>query len=172
MNRGYATLEEAYDTESPSSDTETESSGKRTLVVGESRSPSILSDSSSAFSSLSVDDYQIDRPSGGETHGRRPPTEVPRHLIDSPSPSRSPSPPGPSSSTSSSGQENREVMRQILRIQKDIKKLMNEEPDTPEEDFPVIETALFISVGLFILVAMNMMLRMGKQHVTYRFSAD
>jgi hypothetical protein len=70
--------------------------------------------------------------------------------------------------------EESKIIRHILRVHEDIKAAMRskDEDDTPSQRFPIIETGLFISVGLFVLIVMNMMLRMGKNHVSYRFTME
>jgi len=75
------------------------------------------------------------------------------------------------------GGKDEKMMRHILRIQDDVREMLRNggkggsECDTEKEyRFPFVETGLFLSVGLFVLLAMNLMLRMGKQHVTYRFN--
>jgi len=35
-----------------------------------------------------------------------------------------------------------------------------------------LEAMMFVAVGLFVLIAMNMMLNMGKSHITYKFSIE
>jgi hypothetical protein len=69
------------------------------------------------------------------------------------------------------------MMRHILRIQDDVREMLKnggsrtgDSSQEKEYRFPFVETGLFLSVGLFVLLAMNLMLRMGKQHVTYRFN--
>lgn len=70
--------------------------------------------------------------------------------------------------------EESKIIRHILRVHEDIKAAMKskDEDDTQSQRFPIIETGLFISVGLFVLIVMNMMLRMGKNHVSYRFTME
>jgi cell division protein FtsX len=70
--------------------------------------------------------------------------------------------------------EESKIIRHILRVHEDIKAAMKakDDDDTPSQRFPIIETGLFISVGLFVLIVMNMMLRMGKNHVSYRFTME
>lgn len=172
MNHGYATLEEAYDytsdQESHRGRSPSIQSGD-TYVIGRSRSPSVLSDVSSPISNLDMDDYDSDR-DPIVTHQARRPEKVPSNLIERPVLQNQiikqvlteEIPQG----------ENKDVIKHILRIQRDLQKIIKDEPDEIEKEFPFVEIGLFISVGLFILIAMNMMLKMGKHHVTYRFSAD
>lgn len=70
--------------------------------------------------------------------------------------------------------EESKIIRHILRVHEDIKAAMKakDDDDAPSQRFPIIETGLFISVGLFVLIVMNMMLRMGKNHVSYRFTME
>lgn len=86
---------------------------------------------------------------------------------------------GASSSISgvNGGGKEEKMMRHILRIQDDVREMLrnggkggSEGDNEKEYRFPFVETGLFLSVGLFVLLAMNVMLRMGKQHVTYRFN--
>lgn len=175
MNHSFARLEEAFDNTSEASRSRSRSQSpspsevsNETLVIGQSRSPSVLSGVSSPISSLDTDDYDSDRDSVNPHEFRSPepaPEMVLRNVRMSNSKTRK-EPERPQTTES-----NQEVIRQILRIQKDIQKITREESQDRNPSVPFIEIGLFVSVGLFVLLAMNMMLQMGKQHVTYRFSS-
>jgi len=78
-------------------------------------------------------------------------------------------------STSPAGtKEESKIIRHILKVHEDIKAAIRskDDDDSTNQRFPIIETGLFISVGLFVLIVMNMMLRMGKNHVSYRFTME
>ena len=66
----------------------------------------------------------------------------------------------------------KKMLRHILRIQDDVREMLrkNTQSNDSSPSFPIVETGLFLAVGLFVLLAMNMMLKMGKQHITYRFN--
>lgn len=160
MNQGYARLDEVFEpigsrTESPESND--------TYIIGRSRSQS------SPISVLDTDDYDSERDTV-MTHDSRSPSRIPEHL-NRRSVSPSPSPSVASSAPPPPPEQNREVMKHILKIHRDIQKIMKEDPDEESSDFPILQMGLFFSVGLFVLLAMNMMLQMGKQHVTYRFNS-
>ena len=138
-----------------------------TYVIGRSRSPSILSGVSSSISTLDTDDYDSERDSV-QPHELRSPERPPEMITQSPLRNiRSPSP-------TNIHEDNQEVIKHILRIQKDIQRITRDNDNTgsgSDESVPFVEIGLFVSVGLFVLLAMNMMLQMGKQHVTYRFNS-
>jgi hypothetical protein len=175
MNHSFARLDEAFesmedDVRSRSqSRSETPSrNSENTYVIGRSRSPSVLSGVSSPISSLDTDDYDSDR-DVVKPHEFRSPEPVPEHLQSH----QAHQVPTPVPATPSSSDP--KLMKMILRIQRDLQKIV-EDDDTQNlqgtlKEFSYVEMGLFVSVGLFVLLAMNMMLQMGKQHVTYRFSS-
>lgn len=173
MNHGYATLDEAYDTNSPIQSDETPSrspsiqttSSEETYVIGRSRSPSVLSNLSSPVSNLDNDDYDYTM-TQPLPHEMRPPETPPDNMIMKPKPTSA------ASTTTQLDNNDNEVIKHILRIQKDLHKFIKDEPEQERHEFPFIEVGLFISVGLFVLVAMNTMLNMGKHHITYKFTSD
>lgn len=176
MNHSFARLDEAY--EDP--DDPGYSSGDRsrsqsqmsneTFVIGRSRSPSVLSGVSSPISSLDTDDYESDRESV-KPHESRTPERIPDHLLKTQVHNKL-AQKKKSKVNIFEKETDPMVMKHILRIQRDLQKIIKDDDghDEPRE-FPVVEMGLFVSVGLFVLLAMNMMLQMGKQHVTYRFSS-
>lgn len=177
MNMSYATLQEVWKEKPNDADTSSTTSSNHTLVIGQSKaravstsvsesrsvspSPSYLSDRASPVSSLDSDDFDYDAETRfPRTHEFRIPEETPsnvagRPLIPVPVPGT---------------MTDKKMMKHILKIQNDIDKILNEEPQTTR--FPLIETGLFISIGVFLLIVMNMMLKMGKHHITYRFGDD
>lgn len=178
MNHSFATLEDAFDGDTESRE---QSRGRSvsqtsndTYVIGRSRSPSVLSGVSSPISSLDTDDYDSDRDSV-QPHEFRSPERVPEMIERSSLRNvRIPSPKKTKDITSeiNNTKDNQEVIKHILRIQKDIARITKDkdvDDDITNTGVPFIEIGLFVSVGLFVLLAMNMMLQMGKQHVTYRF---
>jgi len=180
MNHSFANLDEAFEDETQSRE---QSRGRslsqtsnETYVIGRSRSPSVLSGVSSPISSLDTDDYDSDRDSV-QPHEFRSPERVPEMIAQSSLRNvRTPSPKPPKEvlSDSSNTKDNHEVIKHILRIQRDIARITKDkdvDDDTSNTGVPFVEIGLFVSVGLFVLLAMNMMLQMGKQHVTYRFSS-
>lgn len=179
MNSAFAILEEAYDSDAPTRSQSRSQSRSRsvspttsdeTYVIRRSTSPSMLSRSSSPVSSLDSDDYEAARVNV-QTHESRSPEPLPTSIVQKPVPIKS-----RNTRILTDDFQNTEtepepaVLKQILRIQRDIQKIANNN-DEPQKEFPFIEIALFISIGLFILISMNTMLKMGKNHVTYRFSS-
>ena len=180
MNHSFANLEEAFedDTESrgQSRGRSMSQTSNETYVIGRSRSPSVLSRVSSPVSSLDTDDYDSDRDSV-QPHEFRSPERVPEMITQSSLRNvRTPSPKKLKKEIPEiiNSNDNQEVIKHILRIQKDIARITKDkdiDDDTTNTGVPFVEIGLFVSVGLFVLLAMNMMLQMGKQHVTYRFSS-
>ena len=176
MNHSFARLDEAYDPpgdlgqQTPPRSRSQSYESDETYIIGGTRSPSVLSDVSSPLSSLDTDDYDSDRGSV-KPHEFRSPERTPDHLIQKPLQNKR----TPSKNTVQKTIEHETdpaVMKHILRIQKDLQKIIKDDTnETDIQEFPFVEMGLFVSVGLFVLLAMNMMLQMGKQHVTYRFSS-
>lgn len=171
MNRTFATLEDAFDSDTESRSRSVSQTSNETYVIGRSRSPSVLSGVSSPISSLDTDDYDSDRDSV-QPHESRSPERVPGIITQSSLRNvRTQKKVIPEINNS---KDNHEVIKHILRIQRDIAKITKDKDvdnDITNTGVPFIEIGLFVSIGLFILLAMNMMLQMGKQHVTYRFNS-
>jgi hypothetical protein len=174
MNHSFANLNDAYGDETPTRGRSMSTTSNDTYIIGRSRSPSVLSEVSSPISSLDTDDYDSDRDSV-QPHEFRSPERVPEIISQSPLRNiRNPTPTKIKESIHKlqNATDNKEVIKHILRIQKDIQKITRDNDDSGSEGtVPFVEIGLFVSVGLFVLLAMNMMLQMGKQHVTYRFSS-
>ena len=174
MNQSFANLDDAYGNDTPTRGRSMSTTSNETYVIGRSRSPSVLSGVSSSISSLDTDDYDSERDSV-QPHELRSPERVPEMISQSPLRNiRKLSPTNETIQELQNSTNNQEVIKHILRIQKDIQRITRDNDDTgsgSEETMPFVEIGLFVSVGLFVLLAMNMMLQMGKQHVTYRFSS-
>jgi hypothetical protein len=187
MNYSYATLEEAWKesrSPTPSSDTSSTFSNE-TLVISK---PNMSSQNLVATRDYVVSPSPSVSPSSYSGLGS-PISTSSDSRSQSPSPSNSsiessvllnerlpePGTPGTLPGLSLSGKkEESKIIRHILRVHEDIKAAMKskDDEDTASQRFPIIETGLFISVGLFVLIVMNMMLRMGKNHVSYRFTME
>lgn len=172
MNHSFANLSEVFEDDTQSRERSMSPTSNETYVIGRSRSPSVLSQVSSPISSLDTDDYDSDRDSV-RPHEFRSPERVPELVSESSLRNvRIPSPIKQTVEKIDNSKDNQEVIKHILRIQKDIQKITKDNDDPgSQETMPFVEIGLFVSVGLFVLLAMNMMLQMGKQHVTYRFNS-
>jgi hypothetical protein len=193
MNYSYATLDEAWKesrSASPTPSSISSNFSNQTLVMGTSKpipnpipirdyvvspTPSVSSlGSTSSWSGWgsSVNSRSVSpSPSSGPLFNERvPPIDEPGVLPGQSLPtSGSVSPVG----TGSRNGEDSRIIKQILRIRDDIKAaLQSKDDDNSTNRFPIVETGLFISVGLFVLIVMNMMLKMGKNHVSYRFTLE
>lgn len=174
MNHSFANLDEAFEDDTQSRGRSMSATTNDTYIIGRTRSPSVLSDVSSPISSLDTDDYDSDRDSV-QPHEFRSPEKVPDMVSQSSLRNvRTPVPKKMEKTIENiqNSNNNQEVIKHILRIQKDIQKITKDNDNSNSEgSLPFVEIGLFVSVGLFVLLAMNMMLQMGKQHVTYRFSS-
>ena len=167
---------------------ESSSLGERDVIISRpgSRSPSVsqstsiqgvksfvTSERGSPVSSLDEDDYVSDSGeslmmSRSASVSPSPDASIPEDLPGFPSgsnpprprPLRTPGLPG------APGSSDKKMMRQILRIRDDVREMLRSQgtPSDSHENilhsFPFMETGLFIAVGLFVLLAMQMMVRL------------
>jgi hypothetical protein len=61
------------------------------------------------------------------------------------------------------------MIQKILQIENKLDEAIHQEPKQSNVMNTILEAGLLIGVGLFVLVVMEMMLRMGRQHITYKF---
>jgi hypothetical protein len=71
----------------------------------------------------------------------------------------------------SPGNQNDRVIRKILQIENKLDEAIGSGSGSRQTNplNTMLEAGLMIGVGLFILIVMEMMLRMGRQHITYKF---
>jgi hypothetical protein len=176
MNMSYANLQEVWQEkprDSENTSVVSSNSSNRTLVIGTKKanvpsrsvspSPSYLTDRASPVSSLDSDDFEYQAETRfPRTHEFRVPEEVPSNVAGRPL--------IPIPNASVNTETDKKIMKHILKIQNGLDKIMNE--DSQSTRLPLVETGLFISIGVFLLIVMNMILKMGKHHITYRFDAD
>lgn len=73
------------------------------------------------------------------------------------------------SSTKSVNKVVRKALNEISEMISNLKEQSNfSNIDKPSS--PILEATLFVGVGLFVLMAMNLMLNLGKKQVQYKFS--
>jgi hypothetical protein len=184
MNYSYATLEEVWKespsrSTSPNSLTDTTSTfSNETLVISKPNIDYVVSPNSySGWGSPISSDSRSSSPTPSSVSSIE--SSV---LLNEPTPPPLGTPgtlPGRALPTATSvspagTKEESRIIKHILRVHEDIKAAMKpkEDDENINQRFPIIETGLFISVGLFVLIVMNMMLRMGKNHVSYRFTME
>lgn len=147
----------------------------QSVSVMDSR-PFVTSGRGSPVSLLDEDDYVSD--SGESVMMSRsasvspsPAASIPEDLPGFPSGTNPPRPrpmrtPGDSGMRRQPGGNNTDktMMRQILRIRDDVREMLQSKESSSGsnvlQSFPFMETGLFIAVGLFILLAMQMMVRL------------
>lgn len=154
--------------------------GKRDVIISRSPSesqstgsmvdsqPVVTSGRGSPVSFLDEDDYVSD--SGNSAMMSRsvsPSPSIPNDLPGLPPGSNPPQqrPPRTSPASYKGNTTDKKMMRQILRIRDDVREMLqvNGTKSTTNENvlqsFPFVETGLFIAIGLFVLLAMQMMIR-------------
>ena len=147
------------------------------MSVMDSR-PFVTSEKGSPVSFLDEDDYVSDSgESAMMSRSASPSASIPEDLPGFPSGDNPPQPrplrtpglpgaPGSSRMQRPDGNSDKKMMRQILRIRDDVREMLQSQGSSAGnhsnilQSFPFMETGLFIAVGLFVLLAMQMMVRL------------